>query len=134
MVASLERPIVVTMANVTVTCENPECGKSFVAQRSDARFCGNRCRQAAHRRSKDPMVASSGQGAARHRRTQVESLGRVLDKISLSLRSSTGMIDYPKTLSAPEAPLAEWEEQITDSIRFLAQVRRGIRDQQARNG
>ena len=44
------------------------------------------------------------------------------------------MIDYPKTLSAPEAPLAEWEEQITDSIRFLAQVRRGIRDQQARNG
>jgi hypothetical protein len=88
------------MANVTARCENPDCGKTFTASRSDAKFCSSRCRQAVHRRSKNPVVASKGRGGHRRDKTQVEMMSTLV--MTLRQRnSSLGSSDLDISRASP---------------------------------
>jgi hypothetical protein len=123
------------MVNVTARCENPDCGKTFTASRSDARFCGNRCRQAVHRRSKNPIAASAGRGEGRRVGTQVETVDNLIRRVNEVQRgvNDGAYVDFPKALAAPGAPLDRWDAQLEATIRTLTQLRRAIRDEIASN-
>lgn len=102
-------------------------------KRSDARFCSNRCRQASHRRGKNPIIASAGVGKGRHGKTQVQMVSNVVGRLDTITMLASSSIDFPKAFAQPDAPLDQWDADITDAIRTLTQLRRGIRDQVERN-
>ncbi len=115
------------MKSVTLSCENLECGKSFTAARSDARFCSARCRQANHRRNKHPIARSAGVGGSRRRSTQIGSVTEVIRSQKDRIEQLTGIVDVGEVIGAPDAPLADWDRELTETIRLLSQIRRGIR-------
>jgi hypothetical protein len=122
------------MRSVTIICENPDCQKSFTAARVDARFCSARCRQANHRRNKHPIARSAGVGRGQHLHSQIESVRTVIRGQQDRVKQLIGAVDVGEVIEAPDAPLADWDRELTETIRALSQIRRGIRNRLATRG
>lgn len=100
-------PFGISIANNKSKCIN--CGKEFLCRRSDAKTCSTKCRVAANRAKKQPILKSSGL-SIKERCLLQDICQKVLDNLSWESEAEVYRADYESwicDLSKPEYKLLQ---------------------------